>query len=72
MSEAKQIEMVYEIISNAKRMIALVYKPDKELFADPKHIKDEKIREFYYEMNSMCVELADRNIMLWQKEDQNG
>lgn len=70
MKEAKQIEMVYDIISNAKQMIALVYKPDDEAFAHPEdNIKDEKIREFYYKMNSMCIELADRNIMPWQKED---
>lgn len=67
--EAKQIEMVYEALNSAKRMIELVYKPENTPVGHPdKDIKDEKIRSYYYTINEMCVELADRNVMLWQKE----
>lgn len=70
--EAKQIEMVYECLGRAKDMIALIYKPEDEKFANPlKQITDKKIQEYYYELNTMCCELADRNIMAWQKEDEN-
>lgn len=68
--EAKQIEMVYECLGRAKDMIALIYKPEDEKFANPlKQITDKKIQEYYYELNTMCCELANRNVMLWQKED---
>lgn len=68
--EAKQIEMVHDILCNAKEMIAMVYKPNGNVYRNPtKDITDEKIREYYYEINHMCCELSDRNKMLWQKED---
>lgn len=67
--EAKQLEMVYNAISYAKDMIAMVYKPDDKPYASPMtDITDEKIRDYYYELNSMCVDLAERNVMIWQKE----
>ena len=68
--EAKQIEMVHDILNNAKEMIAMVYKPNGNVYRNPiKDITDEKIRDYYYEINHMCCELSDRNKMLWQKED---
>ena len=68
--EAKQIEMVYEALNHAKKEIALIYKDENEPIGHPdKDIKDEKIQSYYYAINEMCVELADRNVMLWQKED---
>lgn len=68
--EAKQIEMVYEALRNAKETIALIYKDENEALSHPdEDIKDEKIQSYYYQINSMCVELSERNVMLWQKED---
>ena len=69
-AEAKRVEMVYEALNSAKRMIELVYKSENVPVGHPdKDIEDEKIRSYYYTINEMCVELADRNVMLWQKED---
>ena len=68
--EAKQIEMVYEALNSAKKAIALIYKDENEPIGHPdKDIKDEKIQSYYYTINEMCVELAERNVMLWHKED---
>lgn len=68
--EAKQIEMVHDILNNAKEMIAMVYRPDGNAYRNPiKDITDEKIRDYYYDINHMCCELSDRNKMIWQKED---
>lgn len=68
--EAKQVEMVYRALQSAKDMIALVYKPDDKAYTDPlEHITDKKIQDYYYELNTMCCELSDRNVMDWQKED---
>lgn len=69
MDEPKRIEMVYQAIQNAKELIALAYKPDGEKYTQPIHdIKDEQIQDYYYTLNHMCCELADRNVMEWQKE----
>lgn len=68
--EAKQIEMVHDILCNAKEMIAMVYRPDGNAYRNPiKDITDEKIRDYYYEINHMCCELSDRGKMIWQKEN---
>ena len=70
-NEAKRVEMVYEALSSVKKAIALIYKDENEPIGHPdKDIKDEKIKSYYYTLNDMCVELADRNVMLWQKENQ--
>ena len=72
MDRAKQIEMVYQAIGNAKDMIGMVYKPDDSAFSSPlEDIKDEKIRDYYYKLNEMCCELADRNVMVWQNEEKH-
>ena len=69
MAEHKKIEMVYQAIQNAKEMIALIYKPDNKSYVNAvRDITDEKVKEYYYEMNSMCCELIDRNVMQWQQE----
>lgn len=70
MSEAKQIEIVYETLNNTLKMIGLAYKPDGEVVCSPyEDITDEKIKEYYYDINTMCIELADRNAMDWQKDN---
>lgn len=67
--EAKRIEMVYQAIQNAKEMIALIYKPDNKSYVNAfRDITDEKVKEYYYDLNSMCCELIDRNVMQWQQE----
>lgn len=69
--EAKQIEAVWRILGNAKEAIALVYKPEDKPYTRPADdITDKKINEYFYKINRMCCELSDRNVMLWQKEDQ--
>lgn len=68
--EAKQLEMVYNAIGYAKDTIAMIYKPDDKPYTNPMtDITDEKIRDYYYELNSMCVDLSERNVMIWQKEE---
>lgn len=68
--KAKQIEAVWKILGNAKEAIAMVYRPDGQIYSNPADdITDEKINEYYYKLNDMCCELSDRNVMLWQKED---
>lgn len=68
--EAKQLEMVYECLGKAKDMIALIYKPEDEKYGNPiRDIKDKEIQKFYYDINEMCCKLADRNAMIWQKEE---
>lgn len=69
--EAKQIEMVYECLGMAKDMIAMIYKPEGEKYGNPiKDIQDKEIQKYYYDINKMCCDLADRNVMLWQKEEK--
>ena len=68
--EAKQIEAVWRILGNAKEAIAMVYRPENKSFTRPADdITDKKINEYYFKLNDMCCELSDRNVMLWQKED---
>lgn len=68
--EAKQIEAVWKILGNAKEAIAMVYKPENKTYSRPADdITDEKISQYYYDLNHMCIELSDRNVMLWQKEE---
>ena len=68
--EAKQVEAVWRILGNAKEAIAMVFKPENNTYSRPADdITDEKINQYYYDLNRMCVELSDRNVMLWQKED---
>jgi hypothetical protein len=68
--EAKQVEAVWKILGNAKEAIAMVFKPENNTYSRPADdITDEKINQYYYDLNRMCIELSDRNVMLWQKED---
>ena len=68
--ESKQIEMVYHALGYAKDTIAMVYKPEDKPYTNPMtDITDEKIRDYYYEINRMCCDLGDRNEMIWQKEE---
>lgn len=68
--EAKQVEAVWRILNNAKEAIAMVFRPENKTFSRPADdITDEKINQYYYDLNHMCIELSDRNVMLWQKEE---
>lgn len=70
--EAKQVETVWRILGNAKEAIAMVYRPEDKACSHPADdITDEKINKYYFDLNSMCCELSDRNVMLWQKEDED-
>ena len=68
--EAKQIEAVWRILGNAKEAIAMVYRPEDKSYTRPADdITDEKINKYYFDLNRMCCELSDRNVMIWQKEE---
>lgn len=70
MEQSKQIEIVYEALHNAQKMIGLAYRPEGKEFCSPcDDITDEKIKEYYYDINTMCIELSDRNAMNWQKDN---
>lgn len=68
--EAKQVEMVYRAIMNAKDMIELIYRKEGEACTHVlDDITDETIKDYYFTLNEMCCDLADRGVMMWQKED---
>lgn len=68
-SKATQIELVYEALHNAQKMIEIAFKPDGKDFCQPiEDITDEKIRDYYYDINTMCIELSDREAMDWQRK----
>lgn len=68
--EAKQVEAVWRILGNAKEAIAMVYRPEDKSYTRPADdITDEKINKYYFDLNRMCCELSDRNVMIWQKEE---
>lgn len=69
MSEEKKLEMAYEVISKAKQMIEQIYKPEGEICVRQKDFTDEKVKDYYYQLNDMCLELYDRGVFPWQKED---
>ena len=70
-NDAKKLEIVWRTLNNALDIIALVYKPDNRMYSTPaEDITDEKVNEYYYKINSMCVELSERKAMLWQQEDK--
>lgn len=70
MSEEKKLEMAYEVISKAKQMIEQIYKPEDKVCAQPEDFTDEKIKDYYYQLNDMCLELSDRGVFPWQKENK--
>ena len=50
----------------------MVYRPENKPYTRPvDDITDKKINEYYHKINRMCCELSDRNVMLWQKEEEN-
>lgn len=68
--EAYKVEMVWKAIHQAQEIIALAYKPKDAIYSRPvDDITDKKINDYYFQLNSMCIELSDRGVMLWQKED---
>lgn len=69
MSEEKKLEMTYEILSKAKEMIGQIYKPEGKISVEYKDFTDKNVRDYYYRLNDMCLELSDRGVFPWQKED---
>lgn len=69
MSEEKKLEMAYEVLSKAKQMIEQIYKPEGKISVKYEDFTDEKVRDYYYQLNDMCLELSDRGVFPWQKED---
>lgn len=70
MTDAYKIELVYRTLQNAKDMICEIYRPENKTYGSPSEdITDEKIQKYFYDINSMCCELSDRNVMKWQQED---
>lgn len=69
MDKATKIELVYNTLQDAKDMILLAFKPQGKKYGSSTDIEDEKIKEYFYTINDMCIELADRKEMLWQMED---
>ena len=69
MDKATKIELVYNTLQDAKDMILLAFKPQGKKYGSSMDIEDEKIKEYFYAINDMCIELADRKEMLWQMED---
>lgn len=69
MSEEKKLEMTYEVLSKAKQMIEQIYKPEGKISIQYEDFTDEKVRDYYYRLNDMCLELSDRGVFPWQKED---
>ena len=68
MSEEKKLEMAYEVITKAKQMLEQIYKPEGEISVKYENFTDGKVREYYYQINDMCLELSDRGVFPWQKE----
>lgn len=69
MSEEKKLEMAYEVISKAKQMIEQIYKLEGKVCVQSEDFTDEKVKDYYYQLNDMCLELCDRGVFPWQKED---
>lgn len=69
MSEEKKLEMTYEVLSKAKQMIEQIYKLEGKVSVKYEDFTDEKVRDYYYRLNDMCLELSDRGVFPWQKED---
>lgn len=69
MSEEKKLEMAYEVISKAKQMIEQIYKLEGKVCVQSEDFTDEKVKDYYYQLNDMCLELSDRGVFPWQKED---
>lgn len=69
-----QVEQVWEALGTAQKFMKLAFTKDDspERNCSPEVITDEQIREFYYQINSMCIELNKRNVMWFQKGDDNG
>lgn len=68
MSEEKKLELVYEILNNAKFLIGQVYKPEGKTCCQYGDFTDEVVRDYYYDINGMCLELSERGVFPWQQE----
>ena len=69
-----QVEQVWEALGTAQKFIKLAFTKDDspERDCSPDVITDEQIRDFYYRINDMCIELNNREVMWFQKGDDNG
>ena len=70
MSEEKKLEMVHEILNQAKRLIDQVYRPEDKICCHYEDFTDEYVRDIYYELNNMCIKLTDRGVFSWQKDEE--
>lgn len=70
MSEEKKLEMAHEVILQAKQMLEQIYKPEGKISVKYEDFTDEKVRDYYYRLNDMSLELSDRGVFPWQKEEQ--
>lgn len=63
MTDSKKLELAWEALENAKKTLELLYAgPTREW-------EDEEMEGYYDIINGMCVEIADREEMDWQKGD---
>ena len=69
-----QVEQVWEALGTAQKFIKLAFTKDSspERDCSPDVITDEQIRDFYYRINDMCIELNNREVMWFQKESKDG
>lgn len=69
-----QVEQVWEALGTAQKFIKLAFTKDSspERDCSPDVITDKQIREFYYRINDMCIELNNRGVMWFQKESEDG
>ena len=69
MDESTKIELILDALQHAKDVISLACRDDNERICNMLNIKDKELKEYYYELNDMCLNLTDRNVMRWQKEE---
>ena len=70
MDEIKKLEIVYQALINARNMIELAYKKNGAISCDIiNDFTDDKIQDYYFKLNEMCLEISDRGVFAWQKEE---
>lgn len=63
MTDSKKLELAWEALENSKKVLELLYAgPAREW-------EDKEMEEYYDAINEMCIEIADREEMDWQKGD---
>ena len=69
MDESTKIELIIDALQHAKDVISLACRSDNEQICNMLNVTDKELKEYYYELNDMCIKLTDRNVMRWQKEE---